>query len=118
MTEQTINALCEKFHTTVDNLIPVYSQYAMSKDIGQCVICIVLIIISVLYFIYLKHYIKKEKFYDCLDIPVHHIILSVVLGITVAVCFILICVDIYDYILWLNCPQMRFLDYITHMGGK
>ena len=67
MNEQVINELCQKFHTTVDNLIPIYSKYAMSKDIGSCIICIILIIISIVYLIYLKHYFKKEDIYDWLS---------------------------------------------------
>ena len=113
MSEQVINELCQKFHTTVDNLIPVYSKYAMSKDIASCIICIILIIISILYLIYLKHYSKKENIYDWLDLPIYHFIGSVGAVFIVLICVITLCMNIYDYVLWSNCPQMRFLDYFT-----
>lgn len=113
MSEQVINELCQKFHTTVENLIPVYSKYAMSKDIGSCIICIILIIISILYFIYLKHYFNKEDIYDWIDLPAHHLFGSVFIVFIIVGCIIALCLNIYDYVLWSNCPQMRFLDYFT-----
>ena len=113
MSEQVINELCQKFHTTVENLIPVYSKYAMSKDIASCIICIILLIIGVLYLIYLKHYSKEEDIYDWTDFPVHHLFGSVFAIIAILTCIILLCMNIYDYVLWSNCPQMRFLDYFT-----
>lgn len=114
MSEQVINELCQKFHTTVDNLIPVYAKYAMSKDIGSCIICIILIIIGVLYLIYLKHYFKKGKFYDWMDLPVYHLFGSVFTVVIILICIFILCLNIYDYVLWSNCPQMRFLDYFTN----
>ena len=113
MSEQVINELCQKFHTTVENLIPVYSKYAMAKDIGSCIICAILIIMSILYLIYLKHYSKKEDFYDWTDLPGHHLLMSVCAIIAILICIIILCLYIYDYVLWFNCPEMRFLDYVT-----
>lgn len=114
MSEQVINELCQKFHTTVDNLIPVYSKYAMSKDIGSCIICIILIIISVLYLIYLKYYSNKEDIYDWIDFPVYHLFGAIFVIFIILICIIALCLNIYDYVLWSNCPQMRFLDYFTN----
>lgn len=111
MSEQVINELCQKFHTTVENLIPVYSKYVMSKDIASCIVCIILIIISILYLIYLKHYFTKEDIYDWLDLPMYHMSGSVVAVFIILICIIGLCVSIYDYVLWFNCPQMRFFDY-------
>ena len=113
MSEQVINELCQKFHTTVDNLIPVYSKYAMSKDIASCIICIILIIISILYLIYLKHYSNKENIYDWTDLPGYHLFGSVFIIFIILGCIIVLFLNIYDYVLWSNCPQMRFLDYFT-----
>lgn len=113
MNEQIINELCQKFHTTVDNLIPVYSKYAMSKDIGSCIICIILIIISIAYLIYLKHYFKKEDIYDWFDLPMYHMFGAIGTVFIILICIIVLCISIYDYVLWYNCPQMRFLDYFT-----
>jgi len=113
MNEQIIDELCQKFHTTVDNLIPVYSKYAMSKDIGSSIICIILITISIVYLIYLMHYFKKEDICDCLDLPMYHIFGSLGAAFTILICVIIVCINIYDYVLWSNCPQMRFLDYFT-----
>lgn len=114
MNEQVINELCQKFHTTVDNLIPVYSKYAMSKDIASCIICIILIIIGILYLIYLKHYFENENVCDWVDLPVHHLFGSAFVIITILICIIMLCMYIYDYVLWFKCPQMRFLDYLTN----
>ena len=113
MSEQVINELCQKFHTTVDNLIPVYSKYAMNKDIVSCIICIILIIISIVYLIYLKHYFKKENIYDWLDLPTYHMFGAIGTVFIILICIIVLCINIYDYVLWYNCPQMRFLDYFT-----
>jgi len=113
MSEQVINELCQKFHTTVENLIPVYSKYAMSKDIGSCIICIILIIISVLYLLYIKHYCSEEGINDWIDLPGYHIFGSAVVIFIILGCIIGLCLYIYDYVLWFNCPQMRFLDYFT-----
>ena len=112
MNEQLINELCEKFHTTVDNLIPVYAKYAMTKDIGSCIICIILIIIGILYLTYLKHYSNKEDI-ELEDFPLHHIFGAVFMAFIILGCIITLCLNIYDYVLWSNCPQMRFLDYFT-----
>ena len=114
MNEQLINELCQKFHTTVDNLIPIYAKYAMGKAIGGCIICIVLIVISVLYFIYLKHYVEKEDICDWLDLPGHHIIASIIAIIILVICIIIFCINIYDYVMWASCPQMRFLDLVVN----
>lgn len=114
MNEQLINELCEKFHTTVNNLIPVYAKYAMTKDIGGCIICVILIIISILYLFYLKHYCNKEDISDWLDLPIYHMFESALFVIMIFICIIVLCLNIYDYILWSNCPQMRFLDYFTN----
>lgn len=113
MSEQVINELCQKFHTTVENLIPVYSKYAMSKDTASCIICIILIIISILYLLYIKHYCSEENIYDWVDLPMYHLFGSAFVIIAILTCIILLCMNIYDYVLWSNCPQMRFLDYFT-----
>lgn len=113
MNEQIINELCQKFHTTVDNLIPVYSKYAMSKDIGGCIVCIILIIISILYLFYIKHYCSEEGINDLIDLPIYHLFGSAAVIFIILGCIIALCLNIYDYILWSNCPQMRFLDYFT-----
>ena len=113
MSEQVINELCQKFHTTVENLIPVYSKYAMSKDIASCIICIILIIISILYLLYIKHYCSKEDIDDWMDLPMYHLFGSAFMAFIILGCIIALCLSIYDYVLWSNCPQMRFLDYFT-----
>ena len=114
MSEQVINELCQKFHTTVDNLIPVYSKYMIGKDIGSCIICIILITISILYLLYIKHYCSEEDIDDWIDLPMYHLFGSVLMVFIILGCVIALCLNIYDYVLWSNCPQMRFLDYFTN----
>ena len=68
MDEKTIELLCEKFHTTVDNLMPVYSQYAMTKDIVSGIICLLIIIIcAVITILMVKRGIEKEYYEEFMD---------------------------------------------------
>lgn len=122
MNEQLINELCEKFHTTVNNLIPVYAKYAMTKDIASGLICLLFIAISVAILIYLRHKAKKNQYYDYLyDASATEMVLmasatAIAVFLFIAIC-IAICINIYDYIMWLHFPSMRFLDHITNMSN-
>ena len=58
MDEKTINALCEKFHTTIDYLIPTYSHYMVNKNIAIIIIYLIIILISA-FFIY--RVVKKQS---------------------------------------------------------
>ena len=115
MTEETINALCEKFHTTVDSLIPVYSKYMMTKDTMGIVISLVIAMVGALVVIYIYRGYKKEK-YD------EYAITPFVVGATAAALIIggaiAIMLNFYDYILWYNCPELRFLDTVLQIGGQ
>lgn len=116
MTEETIELLCEKFHTTVDNLIPVYSQYAMTKDIVSGIICLLIIIIcAVITILMVKRGIEKGYYEDILDTPFSYMLIHICAGVVMSICLIAICCNIYDYILWNNYPQMRFLDVLANM---
>lgn len=114
MTEETINTLCEKFHTTIDNLIPVYSKYMMTKDTMGIIISLVIAIIGALVVIYIYRGYKKEK-YD------EYSITPFVVGATAAAFLIggviAIMLSFYDYILWYNYPELRFLDTVLQIGG-
>lgn len=112
MNEQLINDLCERFHTTVDNLIPVYSKYAMTKDITNIVIEILIILISTAVICFIIWYAKKEDIDLILDFPIGVIIMTIV-GVMSFICILGLVFDIRDYILWSISPEMRFLDYIT-----
>ena len=115
MTEETINTLCEKFHTTVDNLIPVYSKYMMTKDTMGIVISLVIAMVGVLVVVYIYRGYKKEK-YD------EYAITPFVVGATAAALIIAgviaIMLNFYDYILWYNYPELRFLDTVLQIGGQ
>lgn len=118
MTEETINALCEKFHTTVNNLIPVYTKYAMAKDIASGLICLLFIAICVIILIYLRRKAKKNEYYDYwYDASAIEVVLGVSAVVTAVFLFIAICLNIYDYIMWLYSPSMRFLDHIANISG-
>ncbi len=118
MNEQVINELCQKFHTTVDNLIPVYSQYAMSKDVVSGLICLLFIVICMTIIFYLRYKAKKNQYYDywC-DASATEIVLVVGAAVIAIFLFIAICINIYDYIMWLYSPSMRFLDHVMNIGG-
>ena len=118
MNEQLINELCEKFHTTVNNLIPVYAKYAMTKDIASGLICLLFMAICVVILIYLQRKAKKNEYYDYwYDASATEIVLGVSAVVIAVFLFIAICINIYDYIMWLYSPSMRFLDHIANIGG-
>ena len=112
MNEQLINDLCEKFHTTIDNLIPVYSKYAMTKDITNIVIEILIILISIAVICFIIWYAKKENIELILDFP-SGILIMIIAGIIIFICGLALIFDIRDYILWSISPEMRFLDYVA-----
>ena len=118
MNEQLINELYKKFHTTVENLIPAYAKYAMTKDIASGLICLLFMAICVAILIYLRHKAKKNQYegywYDASATEIVLIVSAIVIAVFL---FILICVNIYDYIMWLYSPSMRFLDCITNING-
>ncbi len=113
MSEQLINELCEKFHTTVNNLIPVYSKYAMTKDITNIVIEILLIIVSIAIICFILWWAKRNDIDWDWDMPIVPILLIVAAAFVIGICILALVFDIRDYILWSISPEMRFLDYIT-----
>ena len=118
MNEQLINELCEKFHTTVNNLIPVYAKYAMAKDVASGLISLLFIAICVVILIYLRHKAKKNEYYDYwYDASAAEIVLGVSAAVIAVFLFIAICVNIYDYVMWIYSPSMRFLDHVMNIGG-
>lgn len=118
MTEETINTLCEKFHTTVDNLIPIYTKYAMAKDIASGLICLLFIAICIGILIYLRHKAKENEYTDYwYDASATEIVLMISATVIAWFLFIAICVNIYDYVMWIYSPSMRFLDHVMNIGG-
>ena len=118
MSEQLINELCEKFHTTVNNLIPVYAKYAMAKDIASGLICLLFIAICVAILIYLRRKAKKNQYVDYwYEASATEVVLIVSATVVAVFLFIAICLNIYDYIMWLYSPSMRFLDHIANISG-
>ena len=116
MNEQLINNLCEKFHTTVENLIPAYSQYAMAKDIANIIIEFSIILISTAVIGFILWYAKKEDIDLVLDYPIC-LLIMIIVGIMIFICILALVFDIRDYILWSISPEMRFLDYVTSQIG-
>jgi len=113
MNEQLINDLCEKFHTTVDNLIPLYSKYAMTKDITSIVAEILLIIISIATIWFILWRAKRNDVDWEWDTPVVSIIIIATAAMIILICIIGLILDIRDYILWSISPEMQFLDYVV-----
>ena len=114
LNEQLINELCEKCHTTIYNLIPVYSPYMMTKDVMDIVIGFLFIIVGILILKYISHGYKSEK-YD--EYAVTPIIIGTCAGVLVLAGVITIMLSVYDYILWYNYPALRFLDTVLQIGG-
>lgn len=114
MNEQLINELCEKFHTTVDNLIPVYSHYMMTKDAMDIVIGFLFIIVGILILKYIYHGYKSEKYDEYAIMP---IVIGTCAGVLVLAGVITIMLSVYDYILWYSYPGLRFLDTVLQIGG-
>ena len=116
MDEKTIELLCEKFHTTIDNLIPVYSKYAMTKDIISGIICLLIAIVCIIIFVLMiKRGIAKDYYEDILYAPFGYLLVPISMGVIAFICIIALCCNIYSYILWSNFPEMRFLDVIANM---
>lgn len=113
MNEQLINELSEKFHTTVNNLIPVYSKYAMTKDITNIVIEILVIILSIAIIWFVLWLAKRRDNGWKLDMPVGSIFIILIAGATIAFCIFALILDIRDYILWSVSPEMRFLEQVV-----
>jgi len=115
MNEQLINELCEKFHTTVNNLIPVYAKYAMTKDITSIVAELLIILISIIVIYFIMRYTKKEDIdWDWDYCPMSLIIIILIAGIMIFICGLALILDIRDYILWSISPEMRFLEQIVN----
>ena len=114
MTEETINALCEKFHTTVDNLIPVYSQYMVTKDLLDIIIGLIFITIGVLVLKHIYNGYKTEKYDEYAIVP---IVIAVCVGVFAITGIIIIICSAYDCILWHSYPGLRFLDTVLQIGG-
>lgn len=114
MNEQTIELLCEKFHTTVDNLIPVYSEYAMIKDLISFLICLTIIAICAITIIIMYKRGKEKHYYDdILYAPFTYLIIPIVAAAAIIICAIALCCNMYDYMLWSRYPELRFLDVIA-----
>lgn len=114
MNEQLINELCEKFHTTVDNLIPVYAKYMITKDSLDIIIGFILIIIGVLVLKHIYNGYKTEKYDEYAITP---IVIAVCVGVFTFTGVIIIIYSVYDCILWHSYPGLRFLDTVLQIGG-
>ena len=116
MDEKTIELLCDKFHTTVDNLIPMYSHYAIMKDIISSIICLLIVIVCIIIFaLMIKRGTAKGYYKDILYAPFSYILVPLSTGVTIFICIIVLCCNIYSYMLWSNFPEMRFFDVIANM---
>lgn len=116
MDEKTINILCEKFHTTIDNLIPAYSHYMIHKDIGIVVINMILIIISIIAILLVIKKAKESYGTDFYNWEFHHTTTIIICGVITFIALIALFCTIYDLILWIMSPEMRFLDVMANFN--
>lgn len=119
MNEQVINELCERFHTTVDNLIPVYADYAIAKDMAILAIATILIIVGIIVIIIFKQIIQARLGDECdwfYDTSLSQMLLCIGAIIIIICSVICILVSGYDLILWHISPQMRFFDCVVGIG--
>ena len=114
MIEETINQLCEKFHTTMENLIPVYSRYMITKDIISSIIVLAIVIICAIICLKLWRWTKSDS-YD--EYAVAPIVVGVCAGVCGLICLIACICNIYDLIFWCSFPELRFLDTVLQIGG-
>jgi len=113
MIEETINQLCEKFHTTMDNLIPVYAKYMIMKYTLTILICIFFTIVCILISIYIRNGFKTQKYDEYDVLPWVGGVIAAIIGIS---CIIVLLGAIYNLVLW-NCyPELRFLDTVLQIG--
>lgn len=114
MDEKTINALCEKFHTTTSNLISAYGHYMIHKDIGIIVINIILIIISIVVILLVGKKTKESYETDFYDWEFCHTAIVIICGVITFIVLIVLFFTIYDLTLWITSPEMRFLDVMAN----
>lgn len=115
MTEETINVLCEKFNTTIDQLIPVYTNYVIHKNIISSIISLVITFICI--FIIFKIWNRYKKNNTCddsfgdwiLDDTISIVVLSFDISILFTAIIFIIFIT-YDTIMWNSYPQMRFFE--------
>ena len=115
MTEETINVLCEKFNTTIDQLIPVYANYVIHKNIISSIIALVITFICIFIIFkiwnrYKKNNICDDSFVDwVLDDTISIVVLFFDISILFTAILFIIC-NTYDTIMWNAYPQMRFFE--------
>ena len=110
MDAKTIDALCEKFHTTMEDLIPVYSHYMIHKDVGIMVVGLILMVIGVVISL---RVVKKTKGKDIIDWDFSQIMTIIIAGSLIFIIAIMLFLNTYDLILWITSPKMRFLDVVV-----
>ena len=114
MDEKTINALCEKFHTTMENLIPAYSHYMIHKDIGIIILSMILMIISTIVILLVVKKAKESYGTNFYNWEFCHTTTIVICGVMIFVVLIVLFFVVYDLTLWITSPEMRFLDVMVN----
>lgn len=114
MIEETINQLCERFHTTMENLIPVYSRYMITKDIVSIIILLAVIVICIMICLKLWRWMKSDNYDEYAIAPICIGVCAMIVGLVCTICCL---TNIYDLILWCSFPDLRFLDTVLQIGG-
>lgn len=114
MNAKTIDVLCEKFHTTINNLIPAYSHYMIHKDIGIIVFSMILMIISTIVILLVVKKAKESYGTDFYNWEFCHVTTIVICGVMIFIILIVLFFTAYDLTLWITSPEMRFLDVMAN----
>lgn len=114
MDEKAIELLCEKFHTTIDYLIPTYQHYIIGKDIASIIICIIMIILTLclIRFCYKKGKQRCGNYYDSMNWSLGEMFAYIGGVVVIIFALVILFVSIYDCVLWITSPEMRFLDTV------
>lgn len=113
MAEKTIEVLCEKFHTTIDNLIPTYVHYATTKDLIVIGIWVAISIISICIISFFNKQLKRKNQTLIDDLPLGYCMVVLIAFLLIVFGACIISIKGYDYILWITNPNMRFFDFIS-----
>lgn len=111
----TINALCEKFGTTVSELLP---EIAKMKTVGALCWLIIAAISILIGIRLLLFFLKKYKDADIFAGEIY-VLASTVTAVFLIFFVLLFIFNIHSLVVWLSAPNAKAVDHILSLlGGK